>query len=299
MPDEKQTPVAYDFAGKNIGEALRLGAAFLDDCETARLDARVLLKAALGAEEADLIARAGEKMSETHATRYAEYLGRRREREPVAYIIGVKEFWSLEFHVTSDVLIPRNDSECLIEAATKRRAPRGAYRILDLGTGSGGLLFALLKEFPESTGVGVDRSQAALAVAAENARRLGLSNRTTLLAGDWLAPVEGVFDIMIANPPYISDSERETLDRGVAVFEPGEALFGGADGLDCYRQILPKAPLFLADDGLLLMECGADQTEALIQLVYEAGLSGVETFTLFDLPGRPRGVGVERRKPQN
>jgi release factor glutamine methyltransferase len=296
MPDSNGPLGAGSFADKNASDALRAGAGFLSNIETPQLDARVLLKAALNIDEAELIARANEMLSEAEASRYAEFLYRRFDHEPVAYITGVKEFWSLAFRVTPDVLIPRSDSECLIESAVERRPTQGAYRILDLGTGSGCLLLALLSEFTNGAGVGVDRSEAALSIAIQNAERLGLSNRTSFLAGDWLAPVEGVFDIIITNPPYIPDGDQQKLGRDVADYEPAGALFGGAEGLDSYRRILSKLVPYMAEEALLVMECGADQTKALAGMVHKAGLSGNETFTLFDLAGRPRGVGLDRRK---
>lgn len=298
MPDDIKMLNADAFKGVTVGDALRYGANYLQGVDTAQLDARVLLKAALGADEADLIVRANENIGDADAARYVAFLERRRGDEPTAYITGVKEFWSLEFVVTPDVLIPRNDSECLIEAAVKRRRSDESLRILDLGVGSGCLLCALLSEFPNSEGVGVDRSEGALALAAMNSRRLGLANRTTFLKGDWFGPADGLFDAIIANPPYIPDSDRENLARGVADFEPCEALFGGVDGLQPYRRILADAASYLAPDGLILMECGVDQTERLADLMAEAGLSGGETFTLFDLSKRPRGAGLDRRKAE-
>lgn len=297
MPDHHKAPSIDDLKNKTVGDALRFGVSFLQGVDTAPLDARVLLKAALDADEADLIARANEMIASSEASRYAAFLQRRRLDEPAAYITGVKEFWSLEFHVTPDVLIPRNDSECLIEAAVRRRDRNEPLRILDLGAGSGCLLCALLSEFPDSEGVGVDLSDGAVNVAAENTRRLGLASRAVIEKGDWFVSVEGPFDLIIANPPYIRDSDRATLGRGVLDFEPEDALFGGPDGLGPYRRILSEIPSYLAPDGLLLMECGFDQTAQLLKMLEEAGLSGGEAFTLFDLAQRPRGVGLDRRKP--
>ena len=184
-----------------VGEALRLGATSLPESETPQLDARILLKHVLDTNDAGLIARARDALSAQDRILYEELLTRRAQSEPVAYIIGVKEFWSLEFNVTPDVLIPRDDSGALIEAVLARRGRDERLRIADLGTGSGCLLCALISEYPRSVGVGVDRSAAALDVARENAGRLGFADRSKFIQGDWLAPLDGVFDIVIANPP--------------------------------------------------------------------------------------------------
>lgn len=156
-----------------------------------------------------------------------------------------------------------------------------------------------LTEFPIATGVGIDSAPNALCIAADNALRLGVSNRAAFLEGSWMEPVRGEFDIIIANPPYIPAADEAVLTRDVSAFEPHKALFGGADGLDPYRAILPKIAAFLANDGLLLLECGFDQTASVRALAVEAGLGGGEIFTLFDLAERPRGLGLDRIKEQN
>ncbi|WDI30508.1 peptide chain release factor N(5)-glutamine methyltransferase [Hyphococcus flavus] len=283
----------------SVSEALRLGAAFLDNSETPDIDARALMKCALDIDDAALIMGGRENMSKRQCEAYLDFLNRRKNHEPVAYITGVKEFWSLEFRVTPDVLIPRSDSECLIEAAVGRRERNETLRILDLGTGSGCLLCALLSEFPNAEGIGVDISDGAVALASDNARLLGVANHAAFLTGNWLEPVSGVFDIIVINAPYIPDGHLPTLSRGVAGYEPHSALFSGENGLHDYETIMPQLPRFLADKGLLLMECGSDQTQALSDLVAGAGLCGGETFTIFDLAGRRRGVGFDRRKGQN
>ncbi|WP_395074355.1 peptide chain release factor N(5)-glutamine methyltransferase, partial [Hyphococcus sp.] len=222
----------------------------------------------------------------------------RAQSEPVAYITGVREFWSLEFKVTPDVLIPRDDSGVLIEAALARRSRDEKLRIADLGTGSGCLLCALLTEFPSSTGIGVDISLAALGIARENATTLGLAGRAQFAAGNWLERLTGEFDLIIANPPYIPVGDRQGLARDVAEYEPEGALFAGADGLDAYRQIIKQLPLRLVDDGLVLMECGAGQADSLAAMLDEIA-GGVTPFTMRDLARRPRGAGFDRRKAAN
>ncbi len=278
-----------------IGKALTSGAKMLTQSGTPLLDARILLKHALQTDDAGLIVRGREMLSEAERAKYEALLARRANSEPVAYITGAKEFWSLEFKVTPDVLIPRDDSGALIEAALSRRSPDEHLRIADLGTGSGCLLCALLSEFPEAHGAGVDQSLEALALARMNAGVLGFSSRASFVEGDWLTPLAGAFDLIIANPPYIPEGDRDGLARDVADFEPASALFAGADGLGAYRDIIAQLPSRLSNDGLVIMECGAEQSDSLAAMLAEiAGESAV--FTFCDLAGRPRGAGFDRRK---
>lgn len=286
-----------DYVPVTIGEALRQGAARLTNSDTPQLDARILLKHVLGVDDGALIARANDMMGEADAALFAALVARRASAEPVAYITGVKEFWSLPFSVSPEVLIPRDDSGALIEAAVKRRGRDEPLRIADLGTGSGCLLCASLSEFPKAQGVGVDRSAAALAVAKTNAAALGFGERASFVAGDWLSPLSGVFDLIIANPPYIAVTEAPTLARDVAAYEPRDALFAGPDGLDAYRAIIRQLPGHLAEGGLVLMECGSGQTGALAGILHELAPENT-IFTLYDLAERPRGVGFDLRKRQ-
>ncbi len=290
MPDAAQ-PV---FDDETVGAVLRSGARYLKDAPIALLDAKVLLKHVLGIDDAVFIERSGDALSAKACERYAALLKRRATGEPVAYITGVKEFWSMAFRVTPDVLIPREDSECLIEMAAARRPRQAPLRILDLGTGSGCLLLALLNEYENASGVGVDRSAAALAVAEDNARNLGMADRAVFLEGDWFAPLSGHFDIIIANPPYIRDQDREGLMRDVSGYEPHGALFAGADGLDAMRSILSQISPFLAPNALVMLECGFDQTGELSALVRSAQLGNGQILTIYDLAGRPRGVAFDR-----
>ena len=270
-----------------LEETLREGAALLDRSESAMLDARVLLKHAAGFDDAALILRSKDDISSGIRARFFELIERRKTGEPVAYITGVKEFWSLDFHVTPDVLIPRDDSECLIDAVLHRRDRKDAWSILDMGVGSGCLLCALLHEMPKAQGVGVDRSEAALAVARKNAAGLGLENRAQFLVSDWGCAVEGPFDILIANPPYIREGAQ--LPADVSDFEPSGALFAGTDGLAAYRVILADVARLLAPGGLLIFECGAEQAEDLAAMVSEA-LPGAALVVFNDLKGLNRGV---------
>lgn len=212
---------------------------------------------------------------------------RRAAREPVQRILGDWEFWGLTLALGPETLIPRPDTETLVEAVLKARPDRTRpWRILDLGTGTGAILLALLSEYPHSFGVGVDLSPEAAAVAAGNARSLGLANRASFLAGSWVDAVAGRFDIIVSNPPYIPDADIAGLAPEVARFEPWRALAGGADGLDPYRHLVGVLPPLLSGGGLIGFEHGADQGPAVAGLLCGAGLAGVSTIR--DLGGRDR-----------
>lgn len=284
-----------DASPPSIGEALRRGARLLSNSETAQLDARILLKHVMGADDGDLIANAEKTLGAKEYEHFLAVIARRAASEPIAYITGEKEFWSLPFRVTRDVLIPRDDSGALIEAAIKRRGRDEQLRIADLGTGSGCLLCALLSEFPNACGIGVDRSDEALKIARGNAATLGFGERAEFVSGDWFAPLSDRFDIIIANPPYIPEGDEAGLSRDVAAYEPRAALFAGADGLNAYRTILKCLPDYLDQGGLALMECGSTQVDSLAAML--AGLAPENAiFTLKDLAGRPRGAGFDLRK---
>ena len=285
--------------GQSVEAALRHGADALTASLTPALDARVLMKHLLDLDDAGLIARGRDVLPDAALRTYEALVARRAAHEPVAYITGEKEFWSMSFQVSPDVLIPRDDSECLIEAAIARRERNDPALILDLGTGSGCLLCALLAEFPQADGVGVDRSEAALAIAKANAARLGLGGRTRFVAGDWGGALAGRalgggFDIIIANPPYIREDARDSLSPGVAAYEPPGALFAGADGLDAYRAVLCDISRFLGENGLLLVEIGEDQADDVANMVSKS-LPNAAIDIVPDLAGRPRGVVADCR----
>ncbi len=277
-----------------LGLALREAAAQLKAVQTPLLDARILLKLATGLDDAGVIARSDDKLPTDQAKMFAGLVKRRAAGEPVAYITGVKEFWSLEFHVSPDVLIPRDDSECLIEAVIARRDKHAPYKILDLGTGSGCLLCALLEEFPNSLGTGVDCSAAAIAIARANSRKLGLAPRARFLVGDWAKTLEGGFDIIIANPPYIPEGDRAGLPVDVADYEPARALFAGESGFNAYQAILADAPRILSPGGRIVLEAGDGQAGRLVEMVTKT-FPDAEILTINDLKGRPRGVIAERK----
>lgn len=235
---------------------------------TPRLDAELLMAHALGMTRDTLLL---SHLDDPAPIAFDALLERRLTHEPVAYITGVREFWTISLAVGPGVLIPRPDSETLIEAAVAHFGKRGPKTVLDLGTGSGALLLASLAEWPEATGTGVDASAEALAIAEENARRLGLSDRATLRRGDWAEGIQGRFDLVLCNPPYV-ESEAE-LSAGVKDFEPEAALFAGVDGLDAYRRLVPQLPALVAPGGLIAVEIGSGQAGAVSRLFEEAGLA--------------------------
>jgi release factor glutamine methyltransferase len=260
----------------------RLAAAGID---AARLEARLLLAHALGLASAGLLA--GLDLP-APASGYPGLVARRAGREPLALILGRREFWSLDLLVSPATLIPRPESETLIEAALAAFAGRAApRRLLDLGTGTGCLLLAALGEFPAACGVGIDRVPAAAALARDNAAVLGLAGRAAFLCGDWAAAVAGRFDLVLANPPYIPTADIAGLMPEVACHEPRSALDGGADGLAAYRAILADLPRLLAPGGIAVVELGAGQAAPVAALAAGAGLAAEARA---DLAGVPRAL---------
>ncbi len=261
-----------------IDEALREAARRLSDLPDGegRRDARVLLAHLVG--DFEMLYREPEKeLKPEDIAIYFGWVGRRAEREPVSHIIGKREFYSREFSVSANVLDPRPDSETLVEAVLSRVSPdKVGASILDLGTGSGCLLITLLLELPSAKGVGVDISSDALAQAKENAERLSVSSRSEFVKSKWFNNVDGKFDVIVSNPPYIETAVIETLQPEVRDFEPHLALDGGVDGLDCYRDILTDIGNFLQPDGLVVFEIGQGQDQDLIVLMQDAGLSEIQ-----------------------
>lgn len=278
----------------------RLTAAGVD---TPELDARLLLQEASGLSRDRLLIDADRPVADAAAARAWALIERRAAREPVSRILGRREFWSLEFALDSSTLDPRPDSETVIETALAAIPDRAApLRLLDLGTGTGCLLLALLRELPHATGIGLDISPAAVAAAAGNAASLGLADRAVFLAGDWrdgLGPrlsgavVDGaVFDVVVANPPYIPDAEIAGLQPEVRAFDPHAALAGGADGLDAYRALAPQLAGVLSPGGVVVFEVGAGQAPAVAALLAAAGLA--VSGTARDLAGVERCVAGRR-----
>ena len=263
---------------------IALGAA---GCETPRLDAEVLLAAAMGVSRATIVANPSAELEPDQAWQFAEWARRRRGREPVAYILGVKGFRHIDLHVDPRVLIPRPETEHLVEAALALALPRGA-RVVDVGTGSGAVALALKDERPDLEVIATDVSADALDVARANARRLGLD--VALLEGDLLSPVAGDVDAVVSNPPYVAEHERTSLPPEVARHEPELALFAGADGLDAIRRLIPEAVAHGAS--MIALEVGSTQAPAVRDLLSAAGYARVDVVA--DLAGIERVVVASR-----
>ncbi|HYZ20794.1 MAG TPA: peptide chain release factor N(5)-glutamine methyltransferase [Rhodopila sp.] len=263
---------AGDAPRVTVAEALRAGAARLRDvADNPGLEARLLLAHALGATQNDLIRDPGWAID---PAAYNGLLARRQAWEPLAYITGHREFWSLDFLASPATLIPRADSETLVEAAIAAFAGRmPPMRILDLGAGTGCLLLALLHEFPAAFGIGIDITPEAALLARTNSVRLGLGARAGFITGNWTDAVAGCFDLVVSNPPYIAAPEIDRLMPEVAEHEPRGALDGGADGMDAYRTILARMPDILAPDGTAVLELGAGQADLVTEIARGRGFT--------------------------
>jgi len=255
--------------------------------DTPRLDAELLLAATLGLDRVGVYVNFERPLQAEELASFREQVKRRAAREPLAYILGHAEFWSLSFLVTPAVLIPRPETELLVEASLPRLD--GQARILDVGTGSGALAIALAHELPQCAVTAIDVSAAALAVAAENARRNGVAARIGFVQHDLMELPPGPFDLIVANPPYIPSGDLATLMPEVRDYEPRLALDGGADGLAAYRALAAQAGVALAPGGWLLVEVGTGQARAVQELFAGAGLQ--EIFVSRDLAGIERVVG--------
>jgi release factor glutamine methyltransferase len=278
-------------ARRSLAESFRT--AGLDSPE---LDARILVGHALGLDQAALAA-AGTRLFDREARDAINGLARRRlAREPVARIVGSKEFWSLKLSLSEATLVPRPETETVVEAALAAidgEGPRARVRLIaDLGTGSGALLLALMSELPSAFGVGTDTSPRALKVARANAQRLGVAP-VALLACDMAAALRGPFDLIVSNPPYVRSGDIEALAPEVRDFDPRAALDGGPDGLDCYRAIAAAAPALLASGGVLVVELGAGQAAAVAAMFAAAGLAPQPPRT--DVLGVPRALPATKR----
>ncbi len=282
----------------SVGAWLTWATQQLGDAEVAepRRDARLLLGFAAGLDSADLVARPERPLDAAGAAAFRTAVSRRQRREPISRILGQREFWSLDFALGPATLDPRPDSETLIEAALESVADRhGAWRLLDLGCGSGCLLGALLVELPRAFGVGIDLSQAALLLARDNAAALGLAGRAVFAAMDWSTGLAGRFDVIVCNPPYVPSATIADLQPEVRCWDPGLALDGGADGLAAYRRLVPKLPGLLAGGGRAVIEIAADQAGAVAALLRQAGLAPGAPRR--DLAGRPRCLVAEASAP--
>jgi release factor glutamine methyltransferase len=272
---------------ETVGAALRRGAATLAAAgvETPVREARLLLAHALGVTAADLL----DRDRILPRTDFDVLLERRAAREPNAFIVGRQGFWTHDLAVTPATLIPRADTETLIEALRDLYPQPGAPEsILDLGTGTGALLLAALSLFPAAWGVGLDIVPQAAKLAACNAIRVGMAERAMFLVADWTAPIAGRFDVVLANPPYIASDDLRRLAPEVALYEPRSALDGGTDGLAAYRVILPTLSRVLGPSGVAIIECGSLQAAQVIGIAQHAGL-GIEGVRR-DLGGNERAV---------
>ena len=261
--------------------------------ETAALDARLLLLTTLRIPATALITHPDTPLTAEESETLASFTRRRLNHEPVARIVGIREFWGLPFRLSPETLVPRPDTETVVETALDLLPDRQApLRIVDFGTGSGCILVALLHELPQATGLGVDLSPGALATARTNADENGVGGRCHFALSRWADAVSGPFDLIVSNPPYIASGVISTLDEEVREHDPRLALDGGPDGLEPYRILLSEAGRLLAPGGLLAVEIGYDQAEELRSL---AGSHGLEILRIaHDLSGNPRCVAMRR-----
>jgi release factor glutamine methyltransferase len=275
----------------------RLKRAFANDDRAAStdLDARLLVGHALGLDASGLILHADRPVSESDVARAMALAERRIAGEPVARIVGEKEFWSLPLRLSPETLVPRPDTETVVEAALgwarREGRTRDALTLLDLGTGSGAILLALLSELPVASGLGVDIAEGAARTAGENARRLGLGDRARFAVADWTDAIAGRFDIVVSNPPYIKIGDIPELPLEVSRYDPQIALVGGVDGLVAYRAILARLDGILSARGAAFLEVGAGQAQPVSEL---AEVLGFETDRHKDLVGIDRVVELRR-----
>jgi release factor glutamine methyltransferase len=276
---------------------LRFAAAGLD---SAALDARLLIGAVLHLDLTGLIAQGARRLTPEDASRLEDFAQRRVAGEPVARILGAKEFWGLPLSLSPDTLVPRPDTETIVAAALDTLRADGrtddSLRIGDLGTGTGAILLALLTELPNATGIGTDLSAAALDIAKANAGALGLAPRADFVVSDYAENLSGAFDLIVSNPPYIRSAEIAALAVEVRDHDPHLALDGGPDGLDAYRRIAPQAARRLSPGGLLVLEIGQGQDDDVARLVTAAGLA-VTGPVRTDLGGIGRAV-MGRKMPR-
>ncbi len=255
--------------------------------QTPRLDAELLMAHALGVSRETLLLA---HLDTPEPATFAPLLARRLRHEPIAYITGTRAFWTIELLVGPGVLVPRADSETLLEAAVEHFGKRAPATILDLGTGPGTLLLAALDQWPDANGIGIDTSEAALDYAKRNTASLGMSDRAQFARGEWATGLTGQFDLILANPPYIGTGE--TLPEEVRAYEPDVALFAGPDGLADYRIIAPQLPALLASGGAAILEIGATQAAAVTALLKAEGFA---VALRHDLGGNPRALVATRR----
>lgn len=277
-------------ATQTLAAALAEGKEWLAGTDSPATAARLLLAHAAEVDQTGLILLGPKDFTDAVMTRYRAYLDRRAGGEPVSKILGYRDFWKHRFEVNADVLDPRPDTEALVAAALEGPAPE---RILDLGTGSGCILLSLLHEWPGATGLGSDLSHKALEVAARNAENLGVADRADLIVSDWFSAIEGRFDLIVSNPPYITAAEMDDLSPEVLNHDPHMALSPGGDGLEAYRILAAGALDHLTENGRILVEIGWKQGAEVAAIFRDAGLKNVTVHP--DLDGRDRVVMATAR----
>lgn len=278
--------MSYSSLSEAMAKTLARARAVLPEGPDQILDARMLLAHAAGLTRDKLHRLELADFTPEFEARYDALIARRANGEPVSKILGYRDFWSYRFHVTPDVLDPRPETECLIALALK--APFS--QVLDLGTGSGAILLTLLAERPGAKGTGADLSPAALQVAAKNAEALGVAERADLIVSDWFSQVEGQFDLIVSNPPYIAIEEMSGLSRDVLGFDPRMALTDEGDGLSVYRLLAAQSGAWLRPGGRIIVEIGPSQGAAVREFFEAAGFAQVQVHP--DLDGRDRNVSA-------
>jgi release factor glutamine methyltransferase len=296
-PDVSENSTGQSVESARRDLAARLKSASIDSPE---LDARMLVAAVLHLELTGLIASANRPLSADDAGRLEQLVRRRLAGEPVARILGAREFWGLPFRLSPATLVPRPDTETVVELALDIMLAKGdrnrAWRIADFGTGSGAILLALLHELPGTFGLGTDISVAALRMARGNAGELGLGSRAGFVACNYGAPLTGPFDLIVSNPPYVRSAEIAGLAPEVRDYDPLPALDGGADGLEAYRALIPQAAQLLAPGGALVLEIGQGQRGDIGRLLTAAGFIG-EHRAKADLAGVTRAIAGRKMSP--
>ncbi|MGA3281080.1 MAG: peptide chain release factor N(5)-glutamine methyltransferase [Smithella sp.] len=266
------------------------------DIPSARLDAEILLSFCLGCDRLEFLKNPEIQLDQTQLTAFKKLINRRLRWEPVAYIIGRKNFWTFSLEVNKDVLIPRPDTEVIVEEILNiaKKTVSTRIKILDIGTGSGAIAIALACEIPHASVMATDISLTALDVARRNACSLGIQNQIDFRQGDLLEPVKGVFDIIASNPPYIGAQEYEELPEGVRAFEPREALLAGKSGLEFYEKLIYQAEGYLEKNGWLLLEIGARQEKDVRRIMETSGFyNNIEIRR--DYAGLPRVIKARRK----
>ncbi len=291
-----EAPALIIQSGDSRGDVQRHLARVLeaDGSEAGMMEARMILSAALGLDHAAFLRDQNEPIGPEAAILVLDMARRRMRHEPISRILGHREFFGLDFSVDSSVLDPRADTETLVESVIDAVASRwqAPLTVLDLGTGSGALLPALLASFPRAFGLGVDCSEAACKIARKNLEILGFANRGAIVCGSWADAIARSFDVIVSNPPYIAHDAIAGLDPEVRDYDPHLALDGGADGYDAYRAIIPVLPYMLAPDGVVVFELGQKQGKVVKELLESAGLQVTETRR--DLAGIERAISARR-----